>query len=883
MFGSLSVSDATISGNVANRAGGGIEAETGTTTNLTNVFLTMNNAGVSPDATAAPGNGGGLHITGAGNATITGGEVTDNVAALEGGGLWNGAGTMTIDGTLIAGNTASGPAADDGGGGIFNNGGTLNVTGATITDNLADGAAGSGGGLFTLAGTVMVTSTTLSFNSANRAGGGIEIVNGDLSLIDSNLISNDVDGGAGTPAPGNGGGLHVSGDTATVTIDGGSVFNNLAASEGGGLWNQAGSTLVVQNGTLIDSNEAFGNDATNGGGGIFNNGGVVNVTGTATTISNNFASGSAGSGGGIFNGNLVGPGGTVFGSLSVSDATISGNVANRAGGGIEAETGTTTNLTNVFLTMNNAGVSPDATAAPGNGGGLHITGAGNATITGGEVTDNVAALEGGGLWNGAGTMTIDGTLIAGNTASGPAADDGGGGIFNNGGTIVLLDSLLISNSADGVNGSGGGIFNLGGSVTASDVFFGVNLANRAGGAIETSGGTFVISNSTITNNQALTSPGNGGGLHISGASTVDIADSTVSLNSAQLEGGGLWNSATGILNVLRTAVDNNSAASGGGIFSDGAGGILTVDASTVSRNLATGDGGGILSEGGSLTALNSTISGNIAMNGGGIQQLDGLVDLTSTTVANNAATTDGGGVNVVGGTLSALNSLIADNTAASGPDIRGNLNSGGHNLLGNTNGTSLTGTMTGNLVNVNPLLGPLQDNGGSTETHALLPSSPALDAGSNAVPPVDQRAIARPQGAAFDIGAFEATSSGLAGSRLSRADVNRDGMVSPVDALLVVNRLNSRLEGESNPESLAEDVSGDGIVSAVDALLVINILNTAGEHAAVQPSSSSQAARELAISQATDWLEDLRRRTELDLDSETELIEALADHWLRRA
>ncbi|MEZ6137410.1 MAG: hypothetical protein R3C53_21180 [Pirellulaceae bacterium] len=314
---------------MANRAGGGIEAETGTTTNLTNVFLTMNNAGVSPDATAAPGNGGGLHITGAGNATITGGEVTDNVAALEGGGLWNGAGTMTIDGTLIAGNTASGPAADDGGGGVFNNGGTLNVTGATITDNLADGAAGSGGGLFTLAGTVMVTGTTFSFNSAQSSWGGIEIVNGELSLIDSNLISNDVDGGAGTPAPGNGGGLHVSGDAAAVTIDGGSVFNNLAASEGGGLWNQAGSTLVVQNGTLIDSNEAFGNDATNGGGGIFNNGGVVNVTGVPT-ISNNFASGTAGSGGGIFNGNLVGPGGTVFGSLSVNDATISGNVANRA-------------------------------------------------------------------------------------------------------------------------------------------------------------------------------------------------------------------------------------------------------------------------------------------------------------------------------------------------------------------------------------------------------------------------------------------------------------------------------------------------------------------------------------------------------------------------
>ncbi|MEZ6137409.1 MAG: hypothetical protein R3C53_21175 [Pirellulaceae bacterium] len=61
--------------------GGGIEAETGTTTNLTNVFLTMNNAGSVPMRLPRPGNGGGLHITGAGNATITGGEVTDNVAA----------------------------------------------------------------------------------------------------------------------------------------------------------------------------------------------------------------------------------------------------------------------------------------------------------------------------------------------------------------------------------------------------------------------------------------------------------------------------------------------------------------------------------------------------------------------------------------------------------------------------------------------------------------------------------------------------------------------------------------------------------------------------------------------------------------------------------
>ncbi|MFK7738182.1 MAG: beta strand repeat-containing protein, partial [Pirellulaceae bacterium] len=377
--GQVTITEATIQANVANRAGGGIEATAGSTTDLINVLLVENNAGVGPDAVAAPGNGGGFHITGAGDASIIGGEVSDNVAAREGGGLWNGSGLMTIDGTEIIGNVASGPSADDGGGGIFNNGGPMIITGAIITDNIADGESGSGGGLLSLSGAIEVTATTFSFNSANRAGGGIEVVDGSLALLDSNLISNDVDGGAGTANPGNGGGLHITGIT-TTTIEGGSVFGNLAASEGGGLWNQAGSTMTIRD-SIISSNEAFGDSATEGGGGVFNNGGIVDISGLDTIISDNFASGSSGSGGGIFNDG---------GQVTITDATIQANVANRAGGGIEATAGSTTDLINVLLIENNAGVGPDAVAAPGNGGGFHITGAGDATIIGGEVSDNVA-------------------------------------------------------------------------------------------------------------------------------------------------------------------------------------------------------------------------------------------------------------------------------------------------------------------------------------------------------------------------------------------------------------------------------------------------------------------------------------------------------------
>ena len=134
------MSDSELSGNTSMRAGGGIEVNSGGgTLDLTNVDL-LNNS-----TAAAPGNGGGLHITGSDDSTITGGTASGNTASLEGGALWNGSGTMTVDGTVIDGNTASGAGADNGGGGIFNAGGTLNVLNATITNNIADGASGSGG------------------------------------------------------------------------------------------------------------------------------------------------------------------------------------------------------------------------------------------------------------------------------------------------------------------------------------------------------------------------------------------------------------------------------------------------------------------------------------------------------------------------------------------------------------------------------------------------------------------------------------------------------------------------------------------------------------------------------------------------------------------
>ena len=285
-----------------------------------------------------------------------------------------------------------------------------------------------------------------------RAGGGIENNNGILTLTGVSL-------GGMTPADGNtagvnGGGLHITGG-GTTDIFGGGVRNNTAAQEGGGLWNGTGTMTI--DGTSIEDNTASGNGSDQGGGGVFNAGGEVIIQNGAT-ISGNLANGTSGSGGGILN--------DAGGELTIDDSVISGNTANRAGGGIEDNSGqfTAVSLTNVILDGNSAGVDigDGATAAPGNGGGLHVTGQGAVIIDGGTVNNNVAAAEGGGLWNASGDMNVINTTINGNSAGGTLIDQGGGAIFNAGGNVDVNGATLSGNTA--TSGFGTAIFNEGGTV-----------------------------------------------------------------------------------------------------------------------------------------------------------------------------------------------------------------------------------------------------------------------------------------------------------------------------------------------------------------------------------------------------------------------------------
>jgi hypothetical protein len=223
-----------------------------------------------------------------------------------------------------------------------------------------------------------------------------------------------------------------------------------------------------------------------------------------------------------------------------------------------------------------------------------------------------------------------------------------------------------------------------------------------------------------------------------------IADSIIIDNS----GSGVLN--YGFLTILNSTVSGNSAGQGydGGGISSGTfktPASVTVVNSTISGNSASGAGGGIANYYWGVTIVNSTISGNLAGDAGGaIVNYAGGVQIANSTLSGNSAASGGGIDNVggqFGGRIETGNTIF--NAGASGENIfnnGGTITSHGYNVCSDNGGGLLNGP--GDQINTDPLLGPLQDNGGPTFTHMLLPGSPAIDAGDpNFTPPPfrDQR------------------------------------------------------------------------------------------------------------------------------------------------
>jgi hypothetical protein len=300
--------------------------------------------------------------------------------------------------------------------------------------------------------------------------------------------------------------------------------------------------------------------------------------------------------------------------------------------------------------------------------------------------------------------------------------------------LTIEDGLSVGHPGDN-GGAGGGIFN-----TA----------------------TLTVSGCSITNNTATNSNQDrfGGGIFNQGILTV--TGSTLSGNHSSF-GGGIDNDGT--LNVNGSTLSGNSAVFAGGILNHG---TATLTNSTLSNNSATGGGGGIGIPRGTVTLTNCTFSTNSAGSYGGALNVSGSATLTNCTISLNSASTGGGiWVNPANGgsILNLTNTIVAGNTATTGPDIYGAVAAADHNLVGNATGSSgIVNGVNGNIVggNGNPvikaLLGPLQNNGGPTQTMALLAGSPAIGHGNNAkAPATDQRGFTRldEKGETTDIGAFE--------------------------------------------------------------------------------------------------------------------------------
>ena len=293
----------------------------------------------------------------------------------------------------------------------------------------------------------------------------------------------------------------------------------------------------------------------------------------------------------------------------------------------------------------------------------------------------------------------------------------------------------------------------------------------------------------------LSTAGYGGGIYNS--SVLALSNVIVTTNTAAVNGGGIEND--GDITLIDCVVSGNSAAAfGGGIDSALTASLTNV---TVSGNMS-GAAGGIGNDS-EMMLGNVTVSGNTAMfTGGGIQN-DVTATLANVTIADNGAQSGGGsGFYNLGhatfGYVIVANGPSGDNCAGSG-----SLTSQGHNLdSGNTCGFG----GPGDLADMDPQLGPLQDNGGSTPTQALSPGSPAIDAGGNDCPPpaTDQRGLSRPEDgngdgiAACDIGAYELGGSPPAcpaGPTFPSIACRLDELIQTVQTVVAPGTLRDRLDG----------------------------------------------------------------------------------------
>jgi hypothetical protein len=294
----------------------------------------------------------------------------------------------------------------------------------------------------------------------------------------------------------------------------------------------------------------------------------------------------------------------------------------------------------------------------------------------------------------------------------------GAGILNYG-TLTLQNSILTGNDSMTL-GYGGGLGNLWGTASLTNVTFTGNAA--ADGSAIYNTGTLTLQNSTINNN---------------GGSDPDSSGGAITNNGGQAT-------------IANSTLLGNHADNGGAIFNSG---TLTLQTSTLRANSGsvTGLGGGLFNGGGTATITNVTFTGNDAGDGGAIYNTGGVIYLYSSTLYDNASSGSSSVLNE-SSRLTAKNTIIASSlvgNSCAGYDFESV-------SVGNFSDDASCGASFAQKTIAEIGLGALADNGGPTQTFALLLGSHALNAGNDAsCPATDQRGIARPKGSHCDIGSFE--------------------------------------------------------------------------------------------------------------------------------
>ncbi len=697
------------------------------------------------------GNDGGIDNVASGLLTITDSTISGNTAPY-GGGIDN-SGSLTATDSTITGNQAS-----NNGGGIDNSG-TLTLTASTIAGN---GAVNIGGGIGNT-GTLIVTDSTITNNGGGNNGGGIDN-SGMLTVTDSTITSNGAL---------NGGGIDNFGTLTVVNTT--IAYNSLAGlSGGGGLNDETGSTTVLDN-TIVALNTNVYSGPEDIAGGPVSSASAYNLIGTG---------GSGGLTNGI-NGNLVG----------VADPGLTTELANNGGptqtiallpGSPAIDHGSNALANEYSLTTDQRGAGfPRIVNGNVDIGAFESPVFGNPTVYTVNLTSDTGAFNG----TNAATAASGDVLWAitqANANTNPAGSliefdipttDPGYNAAAGSWTITLTSTLDLSEpiwpeviqgpGADVLTISGNNavrVFGVGSTTTATVSGLTISGGSNANGASGIDNfGSLTVTGCAIADNRA---GNNCGGIQNEGTGILTVTDCTISGNSANNIAGGIEN--FNVATITDSTIEDNSATTwSGGIDSYG---FLVVTNCTIADNTAGILGSGVFNEGGAMILTNSTITENAGGPGVEAAFSASSMRVTDCTVADNP----GGGILVSAGALTIENSIVALNGDSTGGIFGVSFNFGVgpstplvayNNLVDVDEFGTLTNGVNGNIVGVDPHLGPLANNGGPTETIALLPGSPAIVAGSVALAvdasgqplTTDQRGPGYPRivNGFVDIGAFE--------------------------------------------------------------------------------------------------------------------------------